>query len=84
MYSIRLIHIFLIGIHYDNTDFTVKSSFTENSNFGPVDFTIYTVPKFFGMYSAKAMFHTPNETAQCALATAFYSEYTGVTEVVTM
>ena len=27
-------------------------------------------------------FTTPNVTAQCALATSLYTEYTGVTEVV--
>ena len=71
-------------MHYDNANITLTSSFTAMSNFGPVDFTIYKTPKVFGIYSAEVAFDTPNETAQCALATALYSEYTGVTEIVTL
>ena len=74
-----------IGMHYDNANFTLTSSFTtDKSNFGSVDFTIYRASKIFGIYGAEIVFDTPNETAQCALATAFYSEYTGVTEIVTL
>ena len=71
-------------MYYDNASFTLTSSFTAKSNFGSVDFTIYRIPKVFGIYSAEVILDTPNETAQCALATAFYSEYTGVTEIVTL
>ena len=76
--------IYGVGIHYDIADFAPKNSFTTKSNFGEVDSTVYRIPEIFGIYSAEVVFNTPNETALCALATAFYSEYTGVTEIVTL
>lgn len=78
------IFLFYVGIHYDIADFALKNNFNALSNFGSVDFTVYSVLEVFGIYGTEVVFSTPNETAQCALATAFYSEYTGVTEIVNL
>ena len=73
-----------IGIYYNVTDFSPMNTFTAISSFGSVDFTIYRVPEVFGIYGVEATFNTSNEKARCALATARYSVYTGVTEIVTL
>ena len=60
------------------------NTFAARSSFGFVDFTIYRVPEVFSIYGVEATFNTSSEKARCALATALYSVYTGVTEIVTL
>ena len=77
-------YLYIIGIHYNVADFALKKNFNATSRFGLVDFTIYRVPEVFGIYGAEATFDTSSKKARCALATALYSVYTGVTEIVTV
>jgi len=84
MFGCNLFLLCVVGMRYDDANFTLKNNFIIDSKFGPVTFIVYRIPKQFGIYSVEATFNTPNKTAQCALATAFYSEYTGVTEIVNL
>lgn len=78
--------LYTVGKRFDAANFTSKGKFTANSDFGKVDLSIYRPkdPEIFGIYSAEAIFNTPSAMARCALATTYYSEYTGVTEIVTL
>ena len=75
-------------MYYPKANFSARSPHnfsSTDSDFGVVDFAVYTFPSPFSFYDIEAVLSTTDRRpVRCAIATSYASAYTGVTEIISV